>query len=67
LAALAGLASLDELSLGGTDISDAGLKQLQRCRKLTSVYLEMTQVTESGVAALRKALPGITAIAPSAR
>ena len=43
----------------GTQVTDAGLKELKDLKQLTSLYLPNTdQVTDDGVADLQKALPG---------
>ena len=42
-----------------TSTADAGLKELKELKQLTSLNLDGTAVTDDGVAALRKALPGL--------
>jgi len=43
---------------GNKKITDAGLVHLQGLKKLMSLYLGETKVTDAGVAELKKALPG---------
>jgi hypothetical protein len=45
------------VSLNGTQISDAGLKELAALQQLQTLWLSGTQVTTNGVAELQKALP----------
>ena len=45
-------------------ISDAGLKELAKLKKLKFLSLVNTQVTDAGVAELRKALPNCRIIGP---
>jgi hypothetical protein len=47
-----------EVNLGGTQVTDAGLKELKDLKQLTSLYLGDNKVTDDGVADLQKALPG---------
>jgi len=49
---------LQKLYLGGTKLTDKGALQLQELRELQLLELFLTQVTEAGVAELRRALPG---------
>ncbi|HIF30617.1 MAG TPA: hypothetical protein EYG57_06500 [Planctomycetes bacterium] len=54
-----GLTNLTVLHLyGNKKITDAGLVHLQGLKKLMSLYLGETKVTDAGVAELKKALPG---------
>lgn len=48
------MANLEDLSLRGIQITDAGLVHLQ---DLTELDLSNTKVTDAGVAELQKALP----------
>jgi hypothetical protein len=61
-APLAGLFNLETLTirsgLGGVNNTDALLAHLKGLKKLKTLNLRGTQVTEAGVADLRKALPG---------
>jgi uncharacterized membrane protein len=57
LASLRPLEQLEELDLDGTQITDAGLPNLYGLTKLKSLNLRSTQVTPSGVALLKQALP----------
>ena len=45
------------LDLSYTEVTDVGLKELAGLKSLQSLYLGGTQVTDAGVAELRKALP----------
>lgn len=45
------------LDLSETEVADAGLKQLANLKKLTSLSLCGTKVTDAAVEALQKALP----------
>jgi hypothetical protein len=54
-----GLTNLTVLHLyGNKNITEAGLVYLQGLKKLRSLYLGETKVTDAGVAELKKALPG---------
>jgi len=53
----ADLEKVRHLSLSGTKITDAGLKEVAKLQKLTTLGLNATQVTKAGVAQLKKALP----------
>lgn len=57
LASLQDLASLQEMTLKGTQITDAGLVHLAELPGLTKVDLTGTKVTDLGVNKLREALP----------
>ncbi len=52
-----GLKYLAQFDLGGTGVTDGGLKLLSACDSLTSLNLEKTKVTKEGVEGLAKALP----------
>ncbi len=54
---LATPATLKNLDLANTPITDAGLKNLKKLASLEYLSLERTSATEQGVAALRKSLP----------
>ncbi len=55
---LAALTGLKELSLWGTNVTDAGLKELVVCKDLKSLsVIECPGVTDAGVAVLQNALP----------
>ena len=56
-AKLANVAKLKWVALNQTEVTDAGLKHLQKL-PLTGVHLEGTQVTESAVENLRTATGG---------
>ena len=43
----------------GTEVTDAGLKELAGLKQLQSLDLIRTQVTDEGVRQLRKALPDL--------
>jgi len=60
---LRGLASLQSLSLRG-NVSDEGLKQLQVLKSLRMLDVHETMVTPAGVAALKKAIPGLVVKQP---
>ena len=46
------------LDLAGTQVTDAGLKELAGLKILHALYLGGTRVTDAGLKELRKALPG---------
>ena len=54
---LKGLTKLLELSLGLTEVTDAGLVQLKGLTKLKFLILNKTKVTAAGVKQLQQALP----------
>jgi hypothetical protein len=54
---LARAASLKEINLTGTMVGDAGLETLAGMRQLEQLHLHGAQVSDEGVARLRKALP----------
>ena len=58
----AGLTNLEYLNLYGTEITDAGLSNLEGMKKLKKLYVWQTKVTDKGIAQLRKALPGVEII-----
>src|SRR5881409_2312039 len=41
------------VNLGGTKVTDAGLKELKHLKQLTSLYLNNTQVTDAGLKELK--------------
>ncbi len=45
------------LYLSDTKVTDVGLKELVNLKNLSSLSLSLTQVTDAGVAELKKALP----------
>ena len=45
------------MSLGATQVTDAGLKELKDPKQLTTLFLTDTKVTDAGIADLKKALP----------
>jgi hypothetical protein len=47
------------VSLSGTQVADAGLKELKEFRGLDSLDLKDTNVTDAGVADLQQALPNL--------
>jgi hypothetical protein len=49
--------SLQTLNLGGTGVSDKGLKVLAGLRPLSSLDMRDTKVTDAGLKELRDALP----------
>ena len=51
------LQKLEILDLTGTQITDAGLKDVAKLQKLTILELTGTQVTAAGVSEISKALP----------
>ena len=54
---LKGLATLEQLGLGRTSVTDAGLIQLRGLTKLQSLSLEDTPITDAGLSQLE----GLTA------
>jgi hypothetical protein len=48
---------LNTLFVGGPIVTDAALKDLEGCKSLRSLNLSGTNVTDAGIAALRKAHP----------
>ena len=46
------------VNLGGTGVTDAGLKELKELKQLTTLGLHDAKVTADGVADLQRALPG---------
>ena len=50
---------LEELYLGGTEVTDAGMKALYGLTKLREIGLHNTSVTTKGIEELRKALPKV--------
>jgi internalin A len=51
---------LNAIDVSGTQITNAGLKHLERLRYLVELNLKGTRVTDSGVAGLRKIFPYLT-------
>ena len=56
---LSGLKKLQTLNLYGTEITDAGLKNLASIKSLKQVTLFMTKATPAGAKALTDAIPGV--------
>lgn len=54
------MASLTELNLGDTAVSDVGLETLASLKSLHVLYLGATPATEAGIARLSRALPDCT-------
>ena len=54
------LAEEVELTFSHSQITDVGLKELAKMKNLVLLDLEKTQVTDAGVAELKKALPNCT-------
>jgi len=50
---------LETLGLNNTEVTDDGLAYLKDLTKLKLLYLSGAQVTEEGVADLKRALPGL--------
>ena len=48
--------------MGGTQVTDAGLKELAGLKQLQTLDLSSTQVTDAGERQLRKALPNLQVI-----
>ena len=61
---VAKLQSLKKLFLERTKITDAGLKEVAKLRKLRSLGLNGTQITDTGVAELKKVLPNCKIYGP---
>ena len=59
LKSLASLPELRSLNLYGTQVSDASLELIGKLPKLTDLYLGGSHCTATGLAALRKARPGM--------
>jgi internalin A len=57
LKGFAGLENLHTLNLGGTQVTDAGIKELPGLSNLDSLEIGSRQVTEAALARLEKALP----------
>jgi hypothetical protein len=51
--------SLETLTLVGTQVTDAGLKELKELRRLRWLDVRATQVTDAGVRELKAARPAI--------
>ena len=56
---MAGLKQLQTLNLSGTQVSDAGLKELAGLTELNTLDLTGTKGTDAGVQELKKALPKV--------
>ena len=56
------MTKLEILDLGGTGVTDKGLPQLKDLAKLKTISLTDTTVTDGGVKALQKLLPGIDVV-----
>jgi len=54
---LKGLPNLELLSLGSTQVTDAGLKHLKGLTRLQLLLLENTEVSDAGIKELKAALP----------
>lgn len=54
------IGTLEELYLWDDDYSDAGLAHLSNLSRLRYIFLRSTRITEAGVTALQKSLPGTT-------
>jgi hypothetical protein len=50
---------LEYINLFDTKITDAGIKELAKLKGLKKIYCWQTKVTQAGVDALKKALPGV--------
>ena len=50
----ADLEKVTELELGGTQITDAGLKEVSKIQNLTHLYLSNTQITDEGLKDMAK-------------
>jgi hypothetical protein len=53
------LTRLQWLALDGTQVTDAGLKQLSGLTKLRTLYLDATDVTDAGARDLQQAVPNL--------
>lgn len=49
--------SLVYLTLDGTEVTDASVPTITRCRNLGSIVLRRNKITEAGIAAIRAAFP----------
>jgi Leucine-rich repeat (LRR) protein len=56
------LTNLNELTLGGKQITDAGLTQLKGLHNLKHLTLVQTSVTTAGLQEFKKALPAVKVI-----
>ncbi len=54
---LKALTSLERLSLGDTEITDAGLEHLMGLSNLYYLGLQGTEVSDEGISKLKEALP----------
>ncbi len=54
-----GLTNLIELRLSFTQVSNAGLVQLEGLRNLRQLWIGKSQVNHAGIAKLGRALPGL--------
>ena len=61
--AMASVGRLSEIEdLGGPSITDAGMLHLTGLRKLSSLFIPNTRVTEAGLEELNRELPRLTII-----
>ena len=55
------------LELGGTLITDEGLKEIAKLKELTFIRLDNTKVTKAGVEQLKKVYPSFVTITSNAK
>jgi hypothetical protein len=60
----ADLGKVTRLNLIRTQITDAGLKELVKCKQLTGLHLSDTKTTKAGAAEFRKAMPKCAIFGP---